>query len=754
MRRAPLALIVLGIAALIASSVAVLVACGPFLTDLIAVNNREPAFREAYSRGDLGVVKPRFYPRYLLQAYRVFNGRAAVRGGALRPWEGRGPVLSKLPGEDWAALVEKLQGPLTREQFFQLMSASRSLANFQSFDNCLDDAFAHAARTLGARTESYGASSREVREWLRGQLAVFQNCSGSELVLPDAAPAWADDLLQADRRYQLASAYFYGLQFDEAARRFHTIAEDRNSPWRPYGRYLAARAAIRRVTVPEDGAQHATESYSAAETDLKAVLADPSARSLQDSARGLLDYVAARTRPADQFLALSRRIANDRAPSDQEIVDYLALGGGLLGWPTAFSVSAPAPRDRMTLDDLSAWVSAMMAGDPASVEQAIERWRQQRSLHWLVAALWNVPASHPATTDLLNAAAAVERESPAFATIAVARARLLIQRKDRAAARSLLAALPTTTSRGVNGETLNLLRAERVMVADTFDEFIENAPRAVVVQPVPARESTVATPASFDETVFDQDAADILNEHFPLDRLVDTALSERLPRRLRVRVGSVTFARAVVLRREDAALRLAPVLQQIAPQLRGDLEQYRTAADQSTRHRAGILLLVRTPGMLGFVRTLDNDVTYAVTEPARRFDLSGFNPGGWWCWQGQKTAYPFPQGSDLRDLLYGGGAVPSPAYISGNERQRAAVEKEAFRAAGDARSFLAREAIAWARATPADPRAAEALARVVDGWRHACGSEDGSSIAREAFTVLHRQYPNSEWAKRTRYWYR
>ena len=113
MRRAPLALIVLGIAALIASSVAVLVACGPFLTDLIAVNNREPAFREAYSRGDLGVVKPRFYPRYLLQAYRVFNGRAAVRGGALRPWEGRGPVLSKLPGEDWAALVEKLQGPLT-----------------------------------------------------------------------------------------------------------------------------------------------------------------------------------------------------------------------------------------------------------------------------------------------------------------------------------------------------------------------------------------------------------------------------------------------------------------------------------------------------------------------------------------------------------------------------------------------------------------------------------------------------------------
>ena len=753
MRRSPLALLVV-VAVLAASSVGVVVACGPFLTDLIAVGNREPAFLEAYSRGDLGVVKPRFYPRYLLQAYRVFNGRTAVRGGAFRPWEGRGAVATKRPGEDWAALVEKLQGPLTREQFFQLISASRSLANFQSFDNCLDDAFANAARTLGARTERYGASSREVREWLRGQLAVFQNCSGSGLVLPDAAPSWADDLLQADRRYQFASAYFYGLQYDEAARRFHSIAEDRNSPWRPYGSYLAARATIRRVTVPEDGPQHATEWYAAAETDLKAVLADPSARSLQDSARGLLDYVAARTRPADQFLALSRRVADDRAPSDQEIIDYLALGGGLLGWPSAFAVSVAGSRDRPTLDDLSAWVSAMTAADPPSVEQAIERWRQQRSLHWLVAALWNVPASHPAATDLLNAASAVGRESPAFATLAVARVRLLIQRKDRAAARSLLAALPTATGPGVNRETLNLLRAERLMIADAFDEFIENAPRAVVVQPIPGRESARATPASFDEPVFDSDAADILNEHFPLDRLVDTALSERLPRRLRIRAGSVAFARAVVLRREDAALRLAPVLQQIAPQLRMDLEQYRTAADQSARHRAGILAVVRTPGMLGFVRTLDNDVTYAVTEPARRFDLSGYNPGGWWCWQDQKSAYPFPQASDLRELLYGGGAVPAPAFISVDERQRAAAERDAFRSAGDARSFLAREAITWARATPADPRAAEALARVVDGWRHACGSEDGSSITREAFTVLHRQYPNSEWAKRTRYWYR
>ena len=123
MKRTRFTLLVASVALVTASSVAVVLACGPFLTDLVAVNNREPAFREAYSRGDLGVVKAHFYPRYLLQAYRVFNGRAAVRGGAFRPWEGRSASAPKLPGEDWAALVEKLQGSLTREEFFQRISS-------------------------------------------------------------------------------------------------------------------------------------------------------------------------------------------------------------------------------------------------------------------------------------------------------------------------------------------------------------------------------------------------------------------------------------------------------------------------------------------------------------------------------------------------------------------------------------------------------------------------------------------------------
>ena len=94
-------------------------------------------------------------------------------------------------------------------------------------------------------------------------------------------------------------------------------------------------------------------------------------------------------------------------------------------------------------------------------------------------------------------------------------------------------------------------------------------------------------------------------------------------------------------------------------------------------------------------------------------------------------------------------------YLNLWERGVGSTGMTAFRAAGPARELLTREAIAWARTAPDDVNAAEALARAVDGWRRACGSPlSDPDLPRLAFTTLHRQFPKSEWAARTPYWYR
>ena len=179
-----------------------------------------------------------------------------------------------------------------------------------------------------SRVARYGATSREVADWLAGQAAVFQNCSAPDLVLPVAAPPWADRDLVADREYQIAVAYFYATRYDEAARRFRAIAENSQSPWRSVGRYLAARAMIRAATVPDEAADRPSASRNRledAQRDLELALEEPAASAMHPSARGLLDFVAGKLRPVERLHEVSRRLATVTRPTEQDFVDFTWL---------------------------------------------------------------------------------------------------------------------------------------------------------------------------------------------------------------------------------------------------------------------------------------------------------------------------------------------------------------------------------------------------------------------------------------------
>jgi hypothetical protein len=236
------------VATLAAALTAAVLACGPFLEDLITINPAAPADVKGFERGDLGVVKPTFARRYLLQAYRTLGGSAPLRLEAVTV--DRRPPNRLPPVDEWQALQDR-ELAATAAQALRPVSAMRNSQEYSSFDNCLDAAFESAVTTYNARAARYGARSREVADWLAGQAAVFQNCAGTALVLPAPAPAWADGLIRADREHQTAAAYFYATQYDEAARRFRAISSSPSSPWRASGRYLAARSLIRSVTVPQ-----------------------------------------------------------------------------------------------------------------------------------------------------------------------------------------------------------------------------------------------------------------------------------------------------------------------------------------------------------------------------------------------------------------------------------------------------------------------------------------------------------------------
>jgi hypothetical protein len=718
-----------------AIAIAAALACGPFFVDLITVNHDRPADLPAYSRGELDVIKPTFARRYLVDAYRTINGVGPLPPAAVSP------RVAGSGFDRWEA-IQKRTLPAATQASLRPIATERRSPDFSSFENCLDPAFAAAAAAFDERTQRYGAGSAEVNDWVAGQSAVFQNCGGGALVLPAETYLDADARLKADRDYQIAAAYFYATQYDEAAGRFRAIAGNGISPWRASGRYLAARSLIRSVTVPRV-VKDAPQRLAAAERDLQATLADREAAALHASARGLLDFIAIRARPLDRLHELSRRLATGVAVAPQEVLDYtwlmdVALGENA-GGTTPLDL-ADVTRD----DELTTWI---IDTQRRRTDAAIERWKETRTTTALVAALWSAPPLHADLPMLLTAAAAVPKASPAFVTVSFLRVRGLIQRGDVDGARAALASLPDRPGSGVGPEASNLFRAERFAVASSLDELLAAAPRDIVTAPA-AFAIGGATPPKFDQPTWDDDVAAVFNGRLPLDLLVTAAESARLPARLRIRVAQSAFTRAVLLRRAEPGRRAATVLRTLAPPLGSDLARYLTAADDDARARAGVLTLLRTPGLSINVAGRDDDASYRRVEPRRTFGHAF--PRNWWCGVQDDV------GQGAASLVTGPGRPPFPAFVMEPEQVATARELEALQAIGEPRAYLITAAIEWGRTRRSDPVAAEALALAIEGWRWSpCASTSTvkPDLPRQAFTLLHRQFPDSEWARRTKYWY-
>jgi hypothetical protein len=169
-----------------------------------------------------------------------------------------------------------------------------------------------------------------------------------------------------------------------------------------------------------------------------------------------------------------------------------------------------------------------------------------------------------------------------------------------------------------------------------------------------------------------------------------------------------------------------------------------------------VLLLLNTPGATVDVRGGEDDFWFAAAEPAREFDHMFRR--NWWC--EVNGAYHYVASmvgpSETVNLLYPDRRPATPAFITAAERTAAERERRAILAEGPPAIVLAQAAIRMANQRPTDPSTAEALARVVDGWRWACRDRDGSAnpLPQQAFALLHRLFPQSEAARRTKYWYR
>jgi hypothetical protein len=284
---------------------------------------------ENFAAGKIGILKPTYRRVVLIAAYRYLHG-----GGFSDPeqkalvsvwnaeFKNEEPDENEKTGviKNW---LEKRKEVFKEENQPPAIYAERKYRSesYSFFPNCSANAFEVAAETLSDRILNYGAEDKMVAQWLNAQDTVFENCAGGAKIpaAPDAAfPEW----LKKDREYQIAAAYFYSTDFEEAKKRFEAIAADTDSVWRETAAYLVGRTLVRLASFSKDAAQR-EELYREAENHLNNL---PGGK-FRDAAQKLQNLIRLRQKPAVRVreLAQDLEFQQNGVQMRQDLIDYTWL---------------------------------------------------------------------------------------------------------------------------------------------------------------------------------------------------------------------------------------------------------------------------------------------------------------------------------------------------------------------------------------------------------------------------------------------
>lgn len=753
---------------------------------------------DSFTQGTLGIVLPSYERSFLVVAYRYLASKPLSKAEQMafeQAWvapqgndfEPSAPVDAQIYTWEKARFAALGPAPIPRHD----IKAFRSVRNgWEQYLNCGGNAFVTAADTATRIAKTFGVGSAAVRDWVQAQDTVFDNCGPVEAqaaskgttqpsaYLPKATVK--DAALNLDRQYQIAAANFYAGDFQAAAQQFQQIANEHDSPWWTWAPYLVARCYIREATLNESPSYPDRDpsaptfnlnQMAAAEKQLQEILKNPALASIHPASQKLLNYVEIRLHPDHRLYELGQQLAG-RAPAadiTQDLYDFNWIirrqvwASGDVTTPKFAQWHADLAK-RGLLDDLTDWVLTFKEHTPVARAHAVERWRTTNSELWLMAALSMANATDPNAAALENAAAAVAPTSPGYEMAVYYRARLLAGQNKQEAARKLLAANLPRFEKG-SLSSYNLLLSVRFEVAENFHQLLELAPRTPVEYATTGCDDcgTSGGPESDGQTKplpkrLDGDSAVIFNQRLPLSMLSEAATETVLPSDLRTVIGTASWTRAAILDDATAIKALTPVLVDAHPELRDYVKDYDAAASEDARTFAATWMLLHFPGMQPFI--------WGGAFRETKFDKIDDFRDNWWC------GNPFPTKTlPPNTVRYGNGPwvdratgkpavplpvapLPFPSFLTATQRANAEEQRRKLSTLASGPDYIGTVVLAWAKSHPDDKRLPEALHLVVRATRYGCADDKTGPISKQAYDLLHARFPNSEWAKKTPYWFK
>ena len=702
----------------------------------------------AYFHGRLGILRPTFDDNRLFAAYRQMMGGSFTdaQAQALLAKCCDAPIPMETATTTWRDARKRVLGPVAPSK--DPVPRERA-PDISAFDvSCFPNAYSNAGATLIRRIEEHKVTDPSVREWIAGEDAVLANCE-ADAALPAEAPG-APDWLKADRAYQIATAYFYRLDYARAAELYAAIGQDAASPWRKLARYLAARAAVHAAIVAKTA-----DSIAASSATIAGMAADPELADYRADAPKLASMLAFATRPQQraQELAASLLAADLPATLAVDIHDLRDL-----------------ERTGKRYTDVGAWIYDidMLTAEsghqkPDVKADVLARWHDGHALPWLVAAMMFLEPKDPDTAAAIAASQAVDANSPAYYTLAWNRLRLLIGLGKADEARAELDRQLATPSlpEGVG----NLMRYQRLTLARNIGEFATFAVRrgeflmymydprtGLGATPLPLtptkRDSDTATVVAWrpelsqkDPLYFDADGAYGMSSFMPLPMMAQVVLAPGLPANIKRDIGLAVWTRAVLLDDTDTAKSMADAVAPFFPQYADDWRSYRVAATPEARKVEAALIMLKLPAARPYP-------DYGLGYVYQRDKIGLYGPR-WWA-----AGDSFGERDDKGAIVLCDCALPlplvAPPFITAKDTARAKADNDRLGKLAGAPAWLGAVVIPWAKAHLSDPRVPEALHNVVRATQY--GDMD-SKTSEAAYNLLHNHFPRNAWTAKTPKWF-
>lgn len=665
-------------------------------------------------------------------------------------------------------------------------------------DNCRT---IYARRVLADRIAMLGPNHPYILQWLNAQATVFAVCKApqiADVALPE--PLATQDrriqqLQQQDRTYQTAAMAFYRDGIDVARKAFKSIAEDTASPHRPAATYMLLELdlyADREVTL----------------TAARALLRDPEARGVHEKVYDTIRYLARN----DDWVEAERLRAQQYLhvlAQPLSLLEHDPIANGLFreatiefstmykrelppGWwlreaaPEGYGATQALADAAREGNDLATW--ALTPASPFSRQAWVIAARQVDGVRWrdltrhlmsnggrnagAWALFWHSLRTDydPALWAQIDADLQALQTSGADAELAVARLPQMFFHQVRAA---LMDAAPDDETRF--DTVLQRLRVYPYRNTVHFGQLRTETLRYLMST------GRIGQARRFRDTpemeIADSDLLVLLAEgDTQLIRALemsDSGWTDRLPTNSLLRLAQLSSDLDWIADAERMAwTRLYalgdPIGISLDRRMRGRTQETRdwlSAPGAQRGDRTLLLDVLNTPGMnIGFSRRSGRAGSLRDLEPIN------VNDKNWWCpldlqeeerrmresvastmfdrWPDQYPYFhPEQNWSDLQPLL------AASHYWQDFDPQ----ERDRLARLDGAGIQLGQEAIAWGESLgwfEAADGADRALAGAVRVTRYGCRHRHGTgAVSKRAFQLLHRQFPDSDAAKATPYWF-